>query len=659
MNIVWVLPIVNALAFLLCIFFGKSVTRGRGHVWTIPAAVFSWVVAMVAFVQNAMGHDNVLQSVEWFNFGAGTLRVGVTIDGFTTVMAVVVTTISLMVQIYSIAYMRGEIRYVQYFATLSLFTSGMLTLIVADSLFLAIFGWEIMGLCSYLLIGHYFEERANSSAGIKAFLTTRTGDLGLLIGTIICFWAVGTFNIQEINEAAISGEFTGTILLVAGICLFIGAMGKSAQFPLHTWLPDAMAGPTPVSALIHAATMVVAGVYLLARMFPVFVVGFDISGAAPHLIVIIGSITAIIGALLALVQFDIKKVLAYSTISQLGFMVFAIGVGAWPAAVFHLFTHAFFKALLFLGSGSVIHAVHEQDMRKMGGLRHVMRKTYGTWLVGTLALCGVFPLAGFFSKDEILSAAFHHNYQWVWAIGLSVAFLTAFYMFRATHMVFHGKYRGDGHPHESEALMTTPLILLAIPSALVGFLGMPGDFNVFSHWAEPHLVHEVVKEFPALGEHAFDLSTVILAVASVAVAGLGIFLATWIYLWKKTPGDIIDRYAILRRIRHVLVHKYYLDHLYGAIVYFIREPLAQAVYWTNQNIIDATLNVTAAATVKAGLAIYAIDQKVIDTAYNESASGANKSGRFLRRMQTGQVQQYAGVLFAASCVIGVVLAVVV
>ncbi len=658
MRVLWIIPILNIVAFLLAIFFGKKVSKGKAHVWTIPFMFVSWIIAIVAFMQNVFGHPEVLQSVAWFDIGVVSLRMGVLVDGFAAAMAVVVTTITLMVEIYSVGYMRGEIRYVQYTATLPLFAAGMLVLILADNLFLGIFGWEIMGLTSYLLISHYFEDKANSNAGIKAFLTTRVGDLGLLTGAIVCFWGAGTFSFEGINLAAITGEFGGGMLIAAAILLFVGVIGKSAQVPLHTWLPDAMAGPTPVSALIHAATMVVAGVYLVGRLYGVFVEAFEIANADFQFVVIVGAVTAIVGALLALVQFDLKKVLAYSTISQLGYMIFALGVGAWGAGIFHLFTHAFFKALLFLGAGSVIHAVHHvQDMRYMGGLRKKMPITYVTWLLGTLALSGVFPLAGFFSKDEILAGAFANEYEWAWAVGLAVAFLTAFYMFRATHMVFHGKYRGEHEAdiHESEPLMTGPLVFLAIPTVAIGFLGLPGNLNLFEGWIETGAVKLMIEE--KLLPHAPDFGgqTLYLAGASLVTALAGIAIATVIFYYKKGSGTVIENNAFLSWWRNFIERKFYLDDIYGGIVYAIREPLAQFTYWTNMAIIDKVLDLAGVAAIEAGRGVYWVDQNVIDSVYDGTAYGTDRVGEAAKQIQSGKVQQYAGVLFIGAALLGVIV----
>src|SRR5438105_8076950 len=373
--------------------------------------------------------------------------------------------------------MPGEKRFTWYFTALNLFTGSMLLLVVSNNLLQLLVGWELVGICSYLLIGFWWEEKANSDAAIKAFITTKTGDIPFLIGIFVLFASTHTFDIGQIIAKAEAHQIPTITLTAAAILLFGGAVGKSAQFPLYVWLPDAMADPTPVSALIHAATMVTAGVFLVARMFPVF----DGSVAAMNVVAIIGAVTIVLAALLAMVQDDIKRVLAYSTISQLAYMMAALGVGAGNAGVFHLYTHAWFKALLFLGAGSVIHAVHSNNMSEMGGLKKYMPITYWTFIIGTLALAGIFPLAGFWSKDEILLGAMKNHYPYIFLLGLIGAFMTAAYMGRCVHLTFHGEYRGHGHPHESPRTMTVPLVPPAIPSVLVGLSHAPG-VEKFAHW---------------------------------------------------------------------------------------------------------------------------------------------------------------------------------
>src|SRR5918997_2988014 len=398
----WLVPLLPFVAFFVILFFGKRLP-GHGSSVGIAAAGIGLVLALVAFLELAGGRSEIEKSWTWFEFGSGLeVEFGMKFDFFTAVMFLVVTSVSFLVQVYSTGYMHGEVRFTWYYAALSLFTASMLFLVLANNLVQLFVGWEGVGVCSYFLIGHYWEEKPNSSAAIKAFITTRIGDVGLLFGIFALFALGHTFNITELNHLAEEGEIAGTGLTVAALLLFLGAVGKSGQFPLHVWLPDAMAGPTPVSALIHAATMVVAGVYLVARMF----VLFEHAGPALDVVAIIAAITMLGAALLALVQDDIKRVLAYSTISQLGYMMAALGVGAYTAGVFHLFTHAFFKALLFLASGSLIHAVHSNNMSDMGGLKKPMPTTFVTFVIGSAALAGIPPLAGFWSKDEIIATAF-------------------------------------------------------------------------------------------------------------------------------------------------------------------------------------------------------------------------------------------------------------
>ena len=521
----WLIPSLPAVSFLAIIFFGKR-SPNKGAALGIAAVGASFVASCVAAIQwvqrvdDATGKSQglaaftkglatsggshqvvrpVTESLTWWQNGSVKFGVGTYVDGLTVMMLVVVTLISLLVHIYSTAYMRGDRRFTWYFAALSLFTASMLTLVVAENLIQLLVGWELVGVCSFMLIGHWWEEPENSRAAIKAFLTTRIGDIGLMIGIIILFFTVGSFGIGATNLYASGAHAHHDLLLAAAICLMIGIMGKSGQFPLHTWLPDAMAGPTPVSALIHAATMVVAGVFLGARVYPVFFNGFSIGHGGVNLMALVGGVTIVIGAVLAFVQTDIKKVLAYSTISQLGYMVMALGVGAWTAAVFHLFTHAFFKALLFLGAGSVSHgAGHTFDMREMGGLRKRMPTTFWTFVIGSAALAGIFPLAGFWSKDEILVNAGANGFDAFLVVGLIGAFLTAAYMTRAVYLTFFGEYRGHEHPHESERLITVPLLILAGLSVVAGLINAaPLGIEKFKEWVDPQVA------FPALSHAAF------------------------------------------------------------------------------------------------------------------------------------------------------------
>jgi NADH-quinone oxidoreductase subunit L len=617
------------------------------------------------------GHESVppvVRTVTWFTIGGIDFEFGTLLDGLAAMMLVTVSIISLLVHIYSTEYLRGDVRFTHYYAFLSLFTAAMLFYVLGSNTLQMLVGWELVGLCSFVLIGHWWEERQNTDAALKAFLTNRVGDMGLIIGVTITFFAAGatSFNVLHINEYALSGAANSTLLLVGALCLFAGVTSKSGQFPLHTWLPDAMAGPTPVSALIHAATMVVAGVYLIARLYAVFFEGLGIGSSSLHYVAFIGGFTTIIGGALAFAQTDIKKVLAYSTISQLGYMVMALGVGAWTAGVFHLFTHAFFKACLFLGAGSVSHACHHTfDMREMGGLRKHMKITHATFLVATLALAGIFPLAGFWSKDEILAGAANgqeNAYTLMLVFGLITAFMTAAYMGRAYWMTFWGSYRGHGTPHESPKVITVPLVVLAVCALGFGFLNFPTSFfgvelpdgvtTRFEHFVEPTFA------FPAV-EHAEF--TPWLAVASTILAAAGLFVAYAYYERNKGPHGLTHRNAAANAGYTLLENKYYLDTLYTDIIAAdTKGPLARAAYWFNQNVLDGIID--GAATISKGVArvVYRdVDQLIVDGAVNGSGFVSNESGQFLRRMQTGKVQQYAAILFSGVVVLAGVLVFVV
>jgi NADH-quinone oxidoreductase subunit L len=564
--------------------------------------------------------------------------------------------------------LRGDVRFTHYDAFLSLFTASMLFYVLSSNTLQMLVGWELVGVCSFGLIGHWWEEKKNTDAALKAFLTNRVGDIGLILGVIITFFAAGgsSFNVLHLNEYALSGNANTALLLIGALCLFGGVTSKSGQFPLHTWLPDAMAGPTPVSALIHAATMVVAGVYLIARLYGVFFSGLAIGSSTFHYVAFIGGFTTIIGGLLAFVQTDLKKVLAYSTISQLGYMVMALGVGAWTAGVFHLFTHAFFKACLFLGAGSVAHACHHSfDMREMGGLRKKMPVTHATFLVATLALAGIFPLAGFWSKDEILAGSANgqeNAYTIMLIFGLITAFLTAAYMGRAYWMTFWGKYRGHAHPHESPKVITVPLIILAGCAVVLGFTNfpksffgfkLPGSFTTrFEHFVEPTFA------FPAIEHAPF---TPWLAIASTILAAGGLFVAYQYFEKNRGPHGLTSRSKIAHAGYTFLENKYYLDNLYtGVIAGSTTGPLARAANWFNQNIIDGVVNgIGNGARKIAGVVYVFADQIIIDGAVNGSGKGSEGAGQLLRKIQTGKVQQYASILFAGAVVLAGVLVFVV
>jgi NADH-quinone oxidoreductase subunit L len=619
--------------------------------------------------EEAGGHEEggaagpVINRVTWFVLGGVNFYVGTQLDGLAAMMLFTVALVSLLVHIYSTAYLEGDRRFTHYYAFLSLFSASMLFFVISENMLQMLVGWELVGVCSFVLIGHWWEEKENSDAALKAFLTNRVGDVGLIIGVAILFWASGTFSVIGINELVVAGEIRHTLLLAAALCLFWGVTSKSGQFPLHTWLPDAMAGPTPVSALIHAATMVVAGVYLVARMYPVFYEGMSIQTGTINYVAFIGGLTTLVGALLAFVQKDIKKVLAYSTISQLGYMIMALGVGAWTAAVFHIFTHAFFKAGLFLGAGSVSHAAHHTfDMREMGGLRKYLPSTFKTWVICSLALAGIFPLAGFWSKDEILAGAANGQgggaYTLMLVMGIITACMTAAYMTRATYMTFFGEYRGHGTPHESPKVMTIPLWILSGMAIVTGFLNTPADFapDSFAHrfetWVEPSAL------FPAVEHAGFNIALALLSTL-VAAGGIG---AAYLWYWKGLgPHGITQRNALARTGYQFLENKYYLDWLYEqVIVASIKGPIARAANWFNQTVIDNVVNGAGVGARRLGDLTYRyVDQGVVDNVVNGTGALSEGAGEEARKIQTGKVQQYAAYLFGGAVLLAAALAVLV
>ncbi|RKZ09756.1 NADH-quinone oxidoreductase subunit L, partial [bacterium] len=536
----------------------------------------------------------------WFSFGELHVDIGFMLDPLSAVMILVVTGVGFLIHVYSLGYMSHDKGLPRFFAYMNLFIFAMLLLVLGENLPLLFVGWEGVGLCSYLLIGFWFDDDANANAGRKAFITNRVGDFGALLAMLVVGVALlphladgeglFSFAVMKHHATALSGVATAAALL-----LFLGVTGKSAQIPLYIWLPDAMAGPTPVSALIHAATMVTAGVYLMARMSFLFV----LSPVAMGIVAGVGIATAIVAATIALAQTDIKKVLAYSTVSQLGYMVAACGVGAFAIGIFHVMTHAFFKALLFLGAGSVIHSMsNEQDMREMGGLRKKMPITWITMLLATLAIAGVFPLAGFFSKDEILFEAFlsaDGGFPWVWAIGLLTAGLTAFYMMRLIVLTFLGKNRASAevqsHLHESPATMTMPLVVLAVLSVVGGWIGIPhamGGNAWLMEWLAPVFAsgHGAAHD----GGHGPANLALILAAVSTLVALSGLGLGWFIY--NKRPNAVAQARDWLGGLpNRVLSNKYYVDEFYGKVIYRPLEKLADVVCfrWIDRGLIDGLL----------------------------------------------------------------------
>ncbi|MFN8050251.1 MAG: NADH-quinone oxidoreductase subunit L [Acidimicrobiales bacterium] len=736
---VWIIPALCALSFVLILTVGKR-TPGKGHFIGIGFVAIAFVLSVVTGVQwisrtgdhvetqaaaladvnptcsqtsseirtaastdtaesssaesshaestgaEATGGEAggeaehlsrpIVSCLHWYTSGSIDVTVGTYLDGQSALMLVVVTFISLLVHIFSTDYVAGDRRYTHYFGFLSLFTASMLFFVLAENTLQMIVGWELVGVCSFALIGHWWEDKNNSDAALKAFLTNRVGDMGLMIGVIILYFvSEHRFDILDITTRANDGSISHKALLLASICLITAVMSKSGQFILHTWLPDAMAGPTPVSALIHAATMVVAGIYMVARLFPVFFNGLSIGGSSINYLAVVGSVTALFGALLGFVQKDIKKTLAYSTVSQLGFMVAALGVGAWTAALFHLFTHAMFKACLFLGAGSLSHANHHSFnmVDDMGGLRKVMPKTFWTYVIAMLSLCGIFPLAGFWSKDEILAGTGGWNaangaYTFTMVMLLIAAFCTAAYMTRTVWYAFFGEYRGHHHPHESGPRITIPLILLAIMGAIAGFANLPAKFWGGIEFGSlalkfEHIVEPVGIFFPGHEQgytHAEFNGK--LALVATIVGLLGIALPAAFYTGKLPfLVDLTKRSKVMAFFKRILENKYYLDWLYtDVIVHFVKLPLAKATYWFNQNAIDGVVNGAGRSAVGVGRWVYSrIDQGAVDRTVNGIATVAGATGGELRRAQTGRVQQYAALFFAAAALLAGVIVVVV
>jgi NADH-quinone oxidoreductase subunit L len=622
----WVVPALPLAGFLLCLLFGRRLGKsfvsavGAGSVGLATIAAWARLVPYLS----ADGAPIVEKVAPWIVAGNLSVDLSLRLDPLSALMVSFVTFVGFLIHVYSIGYMKHDetdAGYARYFAYLNLFLFAMLVLVLANNFLLMFVGWEGVGLCSYLLIGYYYEREYAADAGKKAFIVNRIGDLGFLLGMFGVFSLFGTLDFDAVfsNAAADPGRFVPGLTLVC-LLLFVGAMGKSAQFPLHVWLPDAMAGPTPVSALIHAATMVTAGVYMVTRCN----VLFRLAPEAMFLVAVVGGFTAIFAAVIAIAQNDIKKVLAYSTVSQLGYMFLACGVGAYVAGMFHVLTHAFFKACLFLGSGAVIHALGgEQDMRRMGGLGRRLPVTYRTFLVATLALAGIPPLAGFFSKDAILTGVFANKQTILFALGLLTAGLTAFYMFRLVSLTFAGDFRGspdeDAHVHEAPPTMTVPLVVLAFLSVVAGFLGLPEVFgegaNRVAAFLEPIFprIGLAVAEGPA---HSLPPATEwLLMGTSVTVAVAGILVA-WNWYAKKA-GRPADRLAgAFPALYQLVAEKFRIDELYDVL--FVRPFIWMArMLWK------------------------VVDVLIIDGVLNAGAFLIELVGDVLRFLQTGNVRNYA------------------
>jgi NADH-quinone oxidoreductase subunit L len=642
LDLAWVIPALPALGAVVLVLFGKRIGEPKAGWLATALMALSFVASVIAFFAlRSLSPDtrsNVSQGFTWIQ--AGTFRVDFRflVDPLSSTMTLFVTGVGTLIHLYAIGYMHGDERFSRFFAYMNLFAASMLVLVLGSSFLLTFMGWEGVGLCSYLLISFWFERNSAAVAGKKAFITNRVGDFGFMLAMFLIFQKLGTLDysalgaLQKLQPSAASAILPPSAVTAIALLLFLGAMGKSAQLPLHIWLPDAMEGPTPVSALIHAATMVTAGVFLLVRAH----VFFDLSNHAGTVVAWVGAITALYAATVALAQNDIKRVLAYSTISQLGYMFLAVGVGAYSAAIFHMITHAFFKALLFLGAGSVIHGMHdEQDMRRMGGLRKYMPITAGTFIVGWLAIAGIFPFAGFWSKDEILAKAWvSHSYA-LWAIGAAGALITAFYMTRQVWLVFYGPERwrddaalvqgsGDAHegdevnvggahggsaPHESPWTMYLPLVTLALLSVAGGFIDLPftnQKLNVLDRWLE-------LPE-PAVVHHFY--TGLLLSTVALVVGVVGIVLGVAIYrngLRRDGTDPGVER---LGGFAGVLENAYYID---AGLARFVSGPVTAFARFLSDG----------------------VDRAGIDGAVNGIAAGARAGGGTLRRVQTGLVRNYA------------------
>jgi len=623
------IPFLPLAAFILNILLGKEVFREKAHWVSILAVVGSFIIAVATLFDVISGKTLNEDLYTWIVSGTFKASVGFLIDPLTAVMLIVVTTCSSLIQIYSIGYMHGDKGYYRFFAYMSLFTFCMLMLVMSNNFLQLYFGWEGVGLCSYFLIGYYFHKKSASDAGKKAFIVNRFGDFGFSLGVIIVFLTFGTLHYLPVfnNMTGIVGKtvhllgFDVSLVTLIALLLFCGAVGKSAQIPLHVWLPDAMEGPTPVSALIHAATMVTAGVFLVARCSPIF----NLSEVALIVVALTGAITALFAATIALVQKDIKRIIAYSTISQLGYMFLGCGVGAYAAGIFHLYTHAFFKALLFLCAGSVMHAMGgELNIQKMGGLKKYMPVTYLTFVLGSLSISGIPGFAGFFSKDEILWLAYSSPNpvgKFVWLLGTIAAFLTAFYSFRLIFLTFHGKFRGtheqEHHLHESPKVMTIPLILLSIGAIAAGWVGIPHLLGGGAHFAE--FLKSVLGHPEAHGTHNEEWMVMGISVI-VGLSGIG--LAAYMYLARTDiPVRLAKNFSSIYR---TLFNKYYVDELYSFTI--VRPTL-----WTAKNIL-----------------IGFTDAKIIEGIVNGVPRLMGKFSGMLRKVQTGLVHHYATIIAAGA-----------
>lgn len=609
MQYAWLVPLFPLIAFAIILSFGRQLKEGAAYISILLTAA-SLVLAGITFMARFQeGAQDYVLSLKWLQVGDYVIPVGFEVNQLNAMMLVIVSIVSLLVQIYSRGYMQGDQRVPVFYQYLALFTFSMLGLVISPNLLQLYIFWELVGVCSFLLVGYYYFKPEAKEAAKKAFIVTRIGDVGLFIAICLLFWQTGRFEFDDIFTAIHGGKVDPFIITLAAILIFVGAAGKSGQFPLHTWLPDAMEGPTPVSALIHAATMVAAGVYLVATTFPLFIE----SPIALNVVAYVGGFTAIFAASIGLTQRDIKRVLAYSTVSQLGFMMMALGVAGaagYVAGTFHLMTHAFFKALLFLAAGSVIHAAHTQDVFKMGGLSKRMPVTSVVFLIGCLAIAGIPPFSGFWSKEEILGAVYMAGRYDLLVIAIVAAFFTAFYMFRLYFLTFRGTPASEGakKAHESPSVMTIPMLILALLAIGAGFINLP-NAPVLGEWLMSGSVGQFIID--KFGEEAGH-GALWLQIVAVIISLIGIGLAYLMYGKKSFPNDTIPEQ--LPWLYQLSYRKYYMDELYTFV--FIR-PLKGI-----------------------GLAFNWLDHYVIGGVVRSVGSLANMAGRLFSRLQSGQMQTY-------------------
>jgi NADH-quinone oxidoreductase subunit L len=680
LDLIWLIPLFPAAGFAINGLFGKRMPKAAVGTIAAGAVLISFIFAVGAVYQLSQlpehERSHEVKVYEWINAGPAVttggqetrfvVDWGFLLDPLSSVMVLVVTGIGFLIHVYSNGYMWEEDGFYRFFAYLNLFMFSMLTLILGNNYVMMFIGWEGVGLCSYLLIGYYFLKKSAGDAAKKAFIVNRVGDWGLATGILLIFANFGSLDFLKVGEVIKAGVAAGQytvsqpIFIGIALALFVGACGKSAQIPLYVWLPDAMEGPTPVSALIHAATMVTAGVYMVARSNWIY----QMAPEALAVVAVVGVLTALFAASIGLVQNDIKRVLAYSTVSQLGYMFLALGVGAFAAGVFHLMTHAFFKALLFLGSGSVIHAMHhEQDMRKMGALKNKIPITFLTMAIGTLAIAGTPGLAGFFSKDEILWQAFssEHGHFLLWLLGAIVAGMTSFYMFRLLFMTFYGESRVDHHTeahiHESPRSMTVPLMVLAVGSVLAGYIGLPKWLgpNLFEHWLEP--VFEPVQAAAAVSEEAAHHSASLeigMAAVSVAIAVVGFLIAYTTYAKKSDRAERVS--ARFKGLYQALLNKWYVDELYDALWVNRAKDLGRGLWRFDSKIVDGLVNETAVGTVQSAVGSGWWDRWIVDGLVRFAGGFVKTASWPIRLSETGYTQNYALVMiFGVLLLVGYVL----